>query len=175
MDLIRVGDKVISRDRIYQTVNRILELRAGGLSQQDVAEQLGLERTLISRLETMGELRKGKKIALAGFPIENCAELREMALREGVDFVLLMTETERNDFARSMNGADLLNQVMGLIARARECDAVVFIGSDQRIRMIEALVGPHVIGIELGSSPIHEDKYVEPETIRRLVRNLKAN
>jgi len=173
--LIRIGDKVINRERIFQVVTRMLELRARGLSQQEVAEQLEIDRTLISRLETIGEVRKGKKIALVGFPIKNADELKTIAESEGLDFVLLMTEEERLDFARSQNGVDVLNMVMALIARARECDAVIFIGSDQRLKMVEALVGPHVIGLEIGSSPIHDDKYVDPDAIRDLIRNLKES
>lgn len=174
MQLIRIGDKVISQERIFKIITRILELRASGLSQQDVAEQLGVDRTLISRLETMGELRKGKTIALVGFPVQNRAELEAMAQAEGVDFTLLMTEQERNDFAQSRNGAELINLIMGLIAKARECDAVICLGSDQRVRMVEALVGPNVIGVEIGSSPLNEDKYVDPERIRTLIRSLKG-
>ena len=174
MQLIRIGDKVISRDRIFQAISKMLDLRARGLSQQEVAEQMSIDRTLISRLETIGEVRKGKKIALIGFPIKNRQELSEIAVAEGLDFILLMSEEERLGFAGAMNGTDLINQIMALIARARECDAVIFIGSDQRLKMVEALVGPHVIGIEIGSSPLHEDKYVEPKAIRDLIRNLKG-
>lgn len=174
MKLIRIGDKVINRDRIFHVVDRMLELRALGHSQQEVAEQLDIDRTLISRLETIGEVRKGKKIAIVGFPVKNKQELTDIASAEGVDFILIMTEAERLDFARSQNGADLLNMVMSLIARARECDAVIFIGSDQRLRMVEALVGANVIGIEIGSSPLFEDKFVDPETIRTLIRGLKV-
>lgn len=175
MRLVRIGDKVINRDRIMQTVDRILDLRASGLSQQEVAERLGIDRTVISRLETMGEVRKGKSIALVGFPVKNRDELAAIAEAEGVDFVLLMTEEERIHFARSQNGEDVLNQVMAYIARARECDGVIFIGSDQRLRMVEALVGPHVVGIEIGASPLHEDKYVDPEEVRGLIRWVKGS
>lgn len=175
MKLIRVGDKVINRDRIFQVIGRMLELRSGGLSQQEVAEQLDIDRTLISRLETIGEVRKGKKIALAGFPIKNAQELIDIANAEGVDFVLVMSEHERLEFARNQNGAEALNMVMSLIARARECDSVIFIGSDQRVRMVEALVGPHVIGVEIGSSPLSEDIYVEPEPIRSLIQSLRTS
>ncbi len=175
MKLVRVGDKVINRDRIFQVIDRILDLRNQGLSQQEVAEQLDVDRTLISRLETIGEVRKGKKIALAGFPVKNRQELIDMGQAEGLDFVLIMSEEERISFTRSMNGADLLNNVMSLIARARECDSVIFIGSDQRVRMVEALVGPHVIGVEIGSSPLSDDKYVDPDSIRDLIRSLKAS
>lgn len=173
MHLIRIGDKVINRDRIFHVVSRMLDMRATGLSQQEVAEKLEIDRTLISRLETIGEVRKGKTIAIVGFPVKNKNELTAIAEAEGLDFVLLMSEAERNAFARSQNGADLLNQVMTLIARARECDAVIFIGSDQRLRMVEALVGPNVIGVEIGSSPLNEDKYVDPDAIRDLIRSLK--
>ncbi|HWI60630.1 MAG TPA: helix-turn-helix transcriptional regulator [Symbiobacteriaceae bacterium] len=174
MQLIRIGDKVINRERIFQVITRMLELRASGLSQQEVAEQLDIDRTLVSRLETIGEVRKGKKIAIVGFPVKNRDELAAIAEAEGLDFVLLMSEQERLDFARNQNGAETLNMVMALIARARECDAVIFIGSDQRLKMVEALVGPHVIGIEIGSSPLHEDKYVDPDAIRNLIRSLKV-
>lgn len=175
MQLIRIGDKVINRDRIFQVVGRMLELRASGLSQQEVAEQLDIDRTLVSRLETIGEVRKGKKIALVGFPVKNREEICTLAEAEGLDFILVMSEVERLDFARNTNGAEMLNMVMSLIARARECDAVIFLGSDQRLKMVEALVGPHVIGIEIGSSPMHEDKYVDPDAIRRLIRSLKQS
>lgn len=173
MQLIRVGDKVINPDRIYRMVNRMLELRAAGHSQQEVAEMIEVDRTLISRLESVGEMRKGKKIALVGFPVKNGPELTEVATAEGLDFVLLMSETERLEFARTQNGADLLNQVMGLIAQARECDAVIFIGSDQRLKMVEALVGQNVIGLEIGRSPMHADVYVDPHMVRDLIRSLK--
>ena len=174
MHLVRIGDKVVNRDRIVHVVTRILELRVNGLSQQEVAEQLDVDRTLISRLETIGEVRKGKKIALVGFPIKNRQELVDIATAEGLDFILIMSEQERLDFARNQNGADLLNTVMSLIARARECDSVIFIGSDQRLKMVEALVGPNVIGVEIGSSPLHDDKYVDPDALRTLIRSLKA-
>jgi transcriptional regulator len=173
VELLRIGDKVISRDRIFQTVNQVLEMRASGLSQQEVADQLELDRTLISRLEALGELRKGKKIALVGFPLQNRVELEELARAEGLDFILLMTEQERLDFARNTNGADLMNYLMQLIARARQMDSIIFIGSDMRLRMVKALVGPHVIGIEIGSSPLSDDKYVDPEMVRRLIHSLK--
>jgi transcriptional regulator len=70
VDLIRIGEKIISRRRIDQYVSRMLELRAKGLSQAEVAGRLGVDRTLVSRLESLGEVRKGKRIAVVGFPIQ---------------------------------------------------------------------------------------------------------
>jgi len=174
VQLIRIGDKVINPERIYRMVDRMLELRAQGHSQQEVAEILDVDRTLISRLESVGEMRKGKKIALVGFPLKNGPELVRMATAEGVDFILLMSDKERLDFARSQNGIEVLNQVMRWIARARACDAVIFIGSDERLKMVEALVGPHVIGIQIGRSPMSEDVYVDPNEVRSLIRSLQG-
>lgn len=175
MDLVRIGDKVIDRQRIYRMVDRILELRASGLSQQDVAQELGIDRTLVSRLESLGEVRRGRKLGLVGFPVGNRQALEEVARSEGVDFVWLLTEEERRRFIGERSGAALLNDLMLLIARARELDHLIFLGSDMRIRLVEALLGPdRVTGIQIGTSPITEDRFVDPEQIRRLIRQLRV-
>ena len=54
MDLIRIGDKLIHVTKIDETVRRVLKMRSEGLSQQEVAAKLNLDRTFISRLETIG-------------------------------------------------------------------------------------------------------------------------
>ncbi|PZN12388.1 MAG: transcriptional regulator [Bacillota bacterium] len=175
MELIRIGDKVVDRTRIYRMVDRILELRASGLSQQEVADKLGIDRTLVSRLESVGEVRRGRRIGLVGFPVKNRQELEELARAEGIDFVWLLTDAERRAWVAEKSGAELLNEIMVLIAQARELDHVIFLGSDMRIRLVEALLGSdRVTGIQIGSSPITEDRYVNPERIRQLVRHLKA-
>lgn len=173
MDIIRIGDKVVNKELIYRTVDRILELRAQGLSQQDVAAQLGVDRTLVSRLEGLGEIRKGERVALIGFPVANKKELEDLAAEEGVDFVFLMNNNERWDWVKKQSGADLIGEVMQLISLAKDCDRVIFIGSDMRIKMAEALLGRQVIGIEIGTSPIRRDVYVEPERIREYIRGYR--
>lgn len=174
MELLRIGEKVIDRTRVYRVVDKILELRASGLSQQEVANKLEIDRTFVSRLESIGEVRKGRKIGLVGFPVRNRGELEAVAREEGLDLVWLMTEAERQAYIRSKNGADLLNEIMALITRARECDSVIFLGSDMRIGLVEAILGQNnVIGIEIGPSPITEDKYVNPEQVRSLIRSLR--
>lgn len=175
VNLVRIGEKVIDRQRIHRMVDRILELRASGLSQQDVAHALGVDRTLVSRLESLGEVRRGQRLGLVGFPVGNRHDLEEVARSEGVDFVWLLTEDERRRFIGERSGADLLDEVMALIARARELDHLIFLGSDMRIRLVEALLGAdRVTGIEIGTSPITEDRYVDPEAIRRLIRQLRS-
>ena len=100
MDFVRIGDKIVSREKINEAIDDILTRRAKGLSQAEVASQMGLDRTFISRLETLGELRKGGSIALVGFPLSNCEEIKRVAREEGVEFVLVMNDDERWDFVK---------------------------------------------------------------------------
>ena len=72
-----------------------------------------------------------------------------------------------------VSGLELLNTIMELIARARGFDHVLVIGSNERIRIAEAVLGRPVIGYEIGRSPIKEDKYVDPAAITRIVRAIK--
>lgn len=174
MQLVRIGDKVVSKDKIYAVVDKILELRSLGRSQQEVADQLRIDRTLVSRLESLGEVRKGGRIALIGFPIENTAELRAMAEAEGVDFTLVMNDVERWQYVEDKSGVELLNRIMDLITQARSFDAVIFLGSDMRLRLAEAILGEKCISIEIGSSPIQKDKYVDPEMLRDVIRSLRV-
>lgn len=173
MDLVRVGEKVISKKKITDIVDKILELRVKGLSQQEVANQTGIDRTFVSRLETLGEIRKGSRIAVVGFPVLNKQEIVELLQREGVDFTLIMTERERWDFVRNMSGAELVNAMMRLIGEARKYDAVILIGSGQRIKIIEALLDCEVIGLSIGESPIEEDRYVNPAKIKEILGGIK--
>ncbi|BAS27613.1 transcriptional regulator [Limnochorda pilosa] len=175
MDLVRVGEKVIDRTRLHRLVDQALEMRAGGASQQEVADRLGTDRTFVSRLEAMGELRRGRRIALVGFPVANKADLERVAAEEGLDLVLLMTDAERWSFVRDRSGLDLVNEIMALISQARELDAVVFLGSDMRVKLMEAVLGRKVVGVVIGTSPIQGDRLVDPEEVRRLIRALKAD
>lgn len=172
MDLLRIGDKVLDRERVHKLVDRALELRSAGVSQQEVAKTLGTERSFVSRLESLGEIRKGGQIALIGFPVENKEELEKMAREEGIDFIFILTEEERWRFIENKNGLELFNEIMDLIARVKIYPKVIFLGSDMRIRLMEALLDRRVFGIELGPSPLSEDIYVDPEELRGIIRSL---
>lgn len=172
-ELLRVGDKLISRQKIDSSIDRILELRGKGLSQQQVAAQVGVDRTFVSRLETLGEVRKGRSMALVGFPVANKEELAQVAASEGLDFVLLMTNRERWRYVEDRSGADLLAEVMELISHVRRHDAVILIGSDERNRAAQALIDGEVFRIDLGASPIAADITVDPERLRRLIREMR--
>ncbi|RJQ30231.1 MAG: helix-turn-helix domain-containing protein [Peptococcaceae bacterium] len=174
MNFIRIGEKVLSPERIHRAVEQILQLRQEGLSQQEVAERLKVDRTLISRLESLGEIHKGPRLALVGFPVANGEELTAVAQTEGVEFILLMSDKERWRFVEEKSGADLINEIMALVSQAKSYDAVIFIGSDMRIRLMEAILGPQVISWEIGISPIKEDRWVNPDQLRQLIRQLKS-
>ncbi|WP_425059759.1 hypothetical protein SCACP_03610 [Sporomusa carbonis] len=171
--LLRIGEKIVNRQKIHQTVDRILELRRNGLSQQEVAQQVGVDRTFVSRLETIGEIRKGGRVALIGFPLKNCEEIYAVARQEGIDYCLLLSEQERWDFVQTKSGIELFNTIMEIIANVRKHDIVIIIGSNMRIKLIEAMLDKAVIGVQIGESPIAEDKYVKPEDIRSLIRQLR--
>jgi hypothetical protein len=170
--LRRIGDKIINPQKIHKIIDDILEMRGRGMSQQDIANKVGLDRTVISRLETYGEVRKGGRIALIGFPIKNCDELAAMARQEGVDYCLLLSEKERWDFVESKSGIELFNTIMEIIGTLRSYDMVIIICSNMRIKLIEALLDKDVIGVQIGESPINEDKYVNAESIRDIIRQL---
>lgn len=174
MEFIRIGEKIISREKIIRVIDRLLELRKQGLSQQEVANRLNLERTFISRLEGIGEVRKGERIAVVGFPIKNKEEIVNLLRELGVDYFLIMTETERWQFVKEKTGVQLLNELMDIIATIRTYDTVVLIGSNMRIKLGQALLDKEVIGLEIGESPIEEDRYVEPSVIRKIIEACQA-
>lgn len=175
MELYRIGDKVVDGRKIQREIQRILTLRSQGLSQLEVAEQLGIDRPLISRLESMGEVRKGKKIALVGFPVANKEELVQVAAQEGVDYVFLLTDKERWAWVQGHSGVELVNQIMEIISKlGQKFDLVIFLGSDMRLKIMEAIVGQKLVGLEIGKSPIKEDCYIDPEKLRNLIDQCKG-
>lgn len=175
MDFFRIQDKVVSWDKIEKNLRKALILRSRGFSQQEVADRLKMDRTFISRLESIGELRKGQSIACIGFPVLNKKEIEEILEKEGVEFIFLMTEQERWEFVNERNGKELLDQILGITGMARRFEVVIFIGSDERIKMIDGIIDSQVISIEIGKSPITEDKWVDPEEIRKILRMIKES
>jgi len=174
LELIRLGDKIISRRKIDQIVGKILNLRAKGLSQTEVASRLGVDRTLVCRLENLGEIRKGRGLAVIGFPILNKKEVEDALEQEGVDLVFLMSLEEYWEFLKQKSGVDLFDFVMEMIAKVHSYDQVIVIGSDQRIKIFEAVLNKEVVGFEIGESPIREDKYIKVEELVELVRAIKG-
>lgn len=174
MHFIRIQDKIISWQKIEKVLQRALQMRERGFSQQEVADRLSIDRTFVSRLESVGEIRKGQSIACIGFPILNKDEIEVLLEKEGLDFILLMTEKERLDFVNLRSGKELLNELMDLTGKVRKYEVVICIGSDERIRLIEGVLDTEVISIEIGISPITEDKWVNPQEIKKILKSIKS-
>ncbi|NLB74040.1 MAG: helix-turn-helix transcriptional regulator [Firmicutes bacterium] len=175
MEFVRIGEKLIDKGRLLNTVERILDLRSNGLSQQETADRVGIDRTFVSRLESLGEIRKGGRVALVGFPVGNKNDIYNVAREEGVDFVLLMDDEERWRFVRERSGLEVLNEIMAIISKLRIYDVVIFIGSDMRCNLVESILGNRVISIVIGASPIKKDAEIDPETIRKIIREIVAS
>jgi transcriptional regulator with XRE-family HTH domain len=171
-ELIRIGEKIISFGRIEDAIQRILELRAAGFSQQEVAGRLGLDRTFISRLETLGELRKGKRLAVIGFPLSNYGEIDRIAKSRGVEFTWLMSEKERWELVGGQSALEFFDLIMEKIASLQRFDLVIFIGSRKWQKIAEALLDCQVLFLELGSSPITEDCTLEPQRFEELLNQV---
>lgn len=174
-ELVRIGEKIISVRKIQENVQKILKLRSAGLSQQEVANELNLDRTFISRLESIGEVRKGKKIAVFGFPLQNKGEIKKIAQAKGVDFVWLMNEEERWNLVKEKSALVFFNEVMELITALQAFDIVVIIGSQRWLKIAEALLNCEVIFIELGASPITEDCSLNPDTFKETLDRIILN
>lgn len=168
-DFFRIGEKLISVEKVSRILNQVFSLRSQGLSQQEVASRFGLDRSFISRLEGLGMIRRGARLAVVGFPVQNKDEIIQLLEGLGVDFILIMTNEERWHFVEEKSGIELFNEATRLIAQIRTCDVVVLIGSRQRINWGAALLDKEVIGINLGETPLTEDKYVDPARLRELI------
>ena len=174
MDFLRIGDKVLSRSKLERQIDRILELRCQGLTQQEVARKLEVDRTFISRLESLAEVRKGGSIALIAFPVANADEVRRVARVEGVDFTLVMSDVERWGWVEDKSGIELFNALIDLIHQVRNFDMVILAGSDRRLRLMQGLLDKAVVAIEMGSSPLTKDVHLDPDRLRDLIRELKS-
>lgn len=174
MDLIRIGEKVISRKKIDKAIDEIIKLRTLGLPQSEVGEKMNIERTFISRLEGLGEIRKGQSIAAVGFPIKNKQEVEKVLKEFGVEYHLLMSEEERNQFVNQSNGQQLINHIMELINKFRGFDTVIVMASDYRSKIIKDMLDNQIIEIDIGKSPLKEDVEINLDLLIDILKILKG-
>jgi hypothetical protein len=166
VELVRIGEKIINREHLLELIDKILLLRSNGATQQDVANTLNIERPFISNLESLGEVRVGKKVALVGFPVGNKEEVEEVAKSCGIDFIYILNQKERMGFVKQRSKFEMFNEILELLAHLREYDLVVFMGSDKRSSMIEKVLSTRVYAIPIGPSPLKEDQYIDPNELR---------
>jgi len=70
---------------------------------------------------------------------------------------------------------EVLNEIMAIISKLKIYDVVIFIGSDMRCNLVESILGNRVISVVIGASPIRQDAEIDPETIRKIIREIVAN
>ncbi len=169
---VRIGDKVISVDRAVRVLNQVLRLRSQGLSQQEVAKRLSLDRSFVSRLEAIGEVRKGKRVAVIGFPIENKQELIHICRERGLDFTFLLSNQERWSLVGRQKALDFFNQAMEIISRLKEYDTLILITSERWYRLAEALLDLQIIFVNLGPTPVEKNCRVDPALFERTLRDI---
>lgn len=173
MDFVKIGEKIINIKKLHNTIDKMIEMRVNGFSQQETASKFKVDRSFISRLEYIGEVRKGGNIAVIGFPIKNKNEIEKLLKDYGIDFILLLSEKERLGIAYKMTGAELFNMVMDVIAKVQSYDTIIFLGSDKRTNLMEAIFDKEVICVNIGHSPLTEDVYVKPELIADILNTLR--
>ncbi|MCL5116966.1 MAG: helix-turn-helix domain-containing protein [Firmicutes bacterium] len=174
MELIRVGEKLISLQKIHNMVEEILQARSRGMSQSEVSAHFGLDRAFVSRLETLGEVRRGRSIALIGMPVANKEAIYALCQRLGVDFVWLMTDAERHDFAESRTGVELVNELFRMAREVRLYDTVILLASNARVRLLAALLDVHaVVPVILGETPLNRDVTADVDMLESIIKEVQ--
>ncbi|NTU70705.1 MAG: transcriptional regulator [Coriobacteriia bacterium] len=173
MRLYRIGDKVVSEDKLRDAIASILEDREAGATQDDVAKSHGVQRSFVSFLETLGEVRKGNRVAMVGFPIANAAEVKALAENHALDFVLVLSQEERENI-ESGEVTAVFNTLLETIATLRDYDTLVLLASDWRIKTMERILGTEVVGVPLGSSPLREAVTVDVEELDAILTGVMS-
>lgn len=174
MNFFRIGDKIVSRDKLVDEITAILADREAGATQEETAKRHGVQRSFVSFLETLGEIRRGARVALIGFPVANCAEVTALAERHALDFVLVFSQAEREGI-ESESAAEVFNSLLDTLATLRDYDVCVILASDWRIKTVEKILGREVVGMPLGASPLREDVVVDLQELDLLLQGVMAN
>lgn len=173
MELFRIGSKVISRSKLIDAIDAILDDRVAGATQEEAAHNAGVQRSFVSILETTGEIRRGPRVALVGFPVANGDEVRALAEKHAVDFVLVVSQSDR-EYIENGSPAEVFNQLLETLSVLRDFDTLVLMASDWRIHTLQRILGTEVVGIPLGSTPIREDKAVDISELDTVLTEVMA-
>lgn len=173
MRFYRIGDKVIGRERLLDAIDEILADRQGGATQEEAARHARVQRSFVSFLETLGEIRRGPKVALVAFPVANCDEVRAVADRHAVDFALVISQEER-EYIEHGDASSVFNRLLDTLAVLRDFDTVILLASDQRIATIEKILGAEIVGMPIGQSPIREDITIDIAELDTVLTSVMA-
>jgi transcriptional regulator with XRE-family HTH domain len=133
---IKIGDKIISMERASSLIDKIFDLRSGGATQEEVAKTLGVERSFISHLEGIGEVRKSKEIALIGSGLSDAKSVEETASKLGIEHVFL-----------NQDGTARIEDALQVLALLKNIDFIIFLGPAKEHKMLETVLDKKVIGI----------------------------
>ncbi|MBS4020933.1 MAG: helix-turn-helix domain-containing protein [Dethiobacter sp.] len=172
MDYVRIGEKLVSLEKIFETVKLITKMRSDGLSQQEVATKLKLDRTFISRLENIGSIRRGGRIGFISFPVANKDELHAMADRNGIEQRLILSNQERWQLVEQKSGMEFFNQMMSVIEGFRQCDTVLVFCSSKWNNLAGVLLDNQVLTREIAPTPVTGDIYVDPQEVEKVLVNI---
>lgn len=172
MRLFRIGEKVVSQEKLFDALVAILSDREAGATQEEAARAHGVQRSFVSFLESLGEIRRGARVALIGFPVANAEEVRSIAAEHGLDFVLEFNQAERESI-EGASGGEVFNRLLETLATMRDYDVVILLASDWRIELIERILGREVVGIALGHSPLREDVTVDLAVLRQVIEGVR--
>ena len=173
MRIFRIGEKVVSRDKLVGVIDEILADREAGSTQEEAARAHGVQRSFVSFLESLGEVRRGARTAVIGFPVANAAEVTALTERLGIDFTLVFSQAERESIEHA-SGAEVFNRLLETMATLRDYDVVVVMASDWRIELIEKVLGTETITLPLGPSPLREDVNVDIDELEQVLTNILA-
>jgi hypothetical protein len=173
MRFYRIGDKVVGRDKIIDQVEAILADREGGATQHEAAASHGVDRSFVSWLENLGEVRRGKRVALIAFPVANVDDVKRVCDEHGVELALVVSQAEREGFEAGR--ADrMFNLVLDTLAQLKDFDVVIILASTKRTGAIEKILGREVIARTLGPSPLRHDVEVDLEELTDLLDAVTA-
>lgn len=173
MRFYRIGDKVVGRDKIVDQVEAILADREGGATQHEAALAHGVDRSFVSWLETLGEVRRGKRVALIAFPVANVGEVKSVCDAHGVELSVVVSQAEREGFEAGR--ADrMFNMVLDTLADLKDFDVVIIMASTKRTGSIEKILGREVIARTLGPSPLRHDVTVDLDELTDLLDAVTA-
>jgi hypothetical protein len=168
MRFYRIGDKVVGREKLVDQIEAILADREGGATQQEAATAHGVDRSFISWLENLGEVRRGARVAFIAFPVANVAEVRSVCDVHGVELAMVISQAEREGFEAGRADA-VFNLVLDVLADLKDFDTVVLFASTKRTGTIEKILGREVIARPLGPSPLRHDVTVDLDELNDLL------
>jgi len=171
--LFRIGEKVVSQEKLFDALTDILSDREAGATQEQTARSHGVQRSFVSFLESLGEVRRGARIAMVGFPVANADEVKRLAEEHAVDFVLVFNQAERESIESSSAG-DVFNRLLETLAILRDHDVIILMASDWRIELIERILGREIVGIPLGRTPLREDVTVDIAELEQVLSGVRS-